>query len=379
MTSKSAVSGPRRMDSIDALRGFACLWVLLFHTFEAHPVPSGIIYFPLRFLIGFSNIGWLGVSLFLVLSGFCLYYPLVCKNSVPDIRINIGQFLIKRAYRILPPYYISLILSLLLNARSLHQHGKSLSLLVANGLDIPLHLVMLHNLTVATVSSISPVCWSLALEWQLYLVFPIIIWFSAKYGLRFILFFTLLVAILWQFLIYIRLGSSFQWNPLLTATYHSLPGRLFEFVAGMMAAALVARPNFSQRRVMILVGSFCFVPALYIVLFRYRFGPLCDQLWGVVFSCGLAVLGNVRNDLLAHYRLARALIYLGVRSYSVYLVHLLVLFVLPMPKSSANFQEIVFFIGSFLKIGVAILVGLAFYRIAEYPFMARKIGVAYEK
>lgn len=82
----------RRLDYIDALRGAACLWVILHHTFEHKPFLAGFWHYPSAALVHLANIGWLGVSLFLVLSGFCLFYPLAARYNLNEIELNIATF-----------------------------------------------------------------------------------------------------------------------------------------------------------------------------------------------------------------------------------------------------------------------------------------------
>ncbi|RYE94629.1 MAG: hypothetical protein EOO75_01445, partial [Myxococcales bacterium] len=76
--------------SVDVLRAVACLWVVAYHagmwwlgafwsTFDGLAQNRGA---PARALLWVTRLGYQGVSLFLVLSGFCLYYPLVRRAGV---------------------------------------------------------------------------------------------------------------------------------------------------------------------------------------------------------------------------------------------------------------------------------------------------------
>ena len=346
----------RRLDYIDALRGFACLWVILHHAFEGErTLPKLLGYF--------CDIGWLGVSLFLVLSGFCLYYPLVRRQAPETATVPLKSFFQRRARRILPPYYLSLVVALVFAARFLHQNGQSLTGLTASWYDLPLHLLLLHNLTATTFASLSSVTWSLALEWQLYLIFPVLVALAARRGFHFLLVATLAIGLLWQGIAACQLGVSRVWLPSLAVVYHALPGRVFEFTCGMLAALLVARPVPGQHRKALLIGGICLVPALTLVLFFYRLGPFCDPLWGVVFASALVALSNTTP----RHRLARALVSIGERSYSIYLIHLLVMLALPLPGSLAGSPVL----AGLLRSSIALLAGLAFFTVAERPFLQK--------
>ena len=86
---------------MDGLRAFAALWVVSFHmrAFSGGRLPRG--------LDTFVRSGSTGVSLFLVLSGFCLYVPYSGGRSD---RFKAKSFLKRRWWRLVPAYYASLAL-----------------------------------------------------------------------------------------------------------------------------------------------------------------------------------------------------------------------------------------------------------------------------
>src|SRR5690348_11481008 len=100
----SHVSTSRRLAGVDGLRAAAALWVVFFHirSFSqakfAH-VPG---------LDLFLRSGSTGVSLFLVLSGFCLYIPFAGGRTD---RFRAGRFFLRRCRRLMPAYYVSLVLA----------------------------------------------------------------------------------------------------------------------------------------------------------------------------------------------------------------------------------------------------------------------------
>jgi peptidoglycan/LPS O-acetylase OafA/YrhL len=104
---------------IDAFRALAALYVVIYHTFsELEPYksslqmayPTGVKCFDLFHLI-FFRYGHFAVAVFIVISGFCLMLPLARKDKM---RLDgTGQFIARRAWRILPPYYAALVISLL--------------------------------------------------------------------------------------------------------------------------------------------------------------------------------------------------------------------------------------------------------------------------
>src|SRR5262245_17117716 len=107
---------PRRMHlkHVEGLRAIAALVVFLNHAYAqvweqqgARP-PAGLLS-PLRYSM---VAGHLSVAVFIVISGFCLALPVV-KNG-DELRGGVLAFLKRRAWRILPPYYAAMALSLFL-------------------------------------------------------------------------------------------------------------------------------------------------------------------------------------------------------------------------------------------------------------------------
>lgn len=361
----------RRLDYIDALRGAACVWVLLHHTFSPLSAPAGVWHYPAEALVFVSRIGWLGVSLFLVLSGFCLFYPLAARHDLGEIRLNLATFVRRRARRILPPYYAALILLAALEMvvnRHYSGHWDRHSALHGRG-DVLLHVLMLHNLRPDTITSVSPAFWSLALECQLYVVFPLLVWAAARFGLKSILAGTFLVALVWQTLCFQHLGFSLIWPPKFAVYYHALPGRCFEFAAGMVAASFVARPRPGQARIALALILVPVLPALYFVSEVSRFGPLCDQVWGVVFASTLVYLCGIPNTLFERNLVLRCLVWLGAISYSVYLIHLpFIWFISPqvmhLPSSLSGDYT-----AGVLRLPILVCLGYLFHLAFERPFM----------
>src|SRR6059058_6023314 len=153
---------------LDGVRAFACLIVIWFHIYriprDLHlwdPPPSAHVV-----LNSFLYFGKYGVTLFFVLSGFLLFLPfakaLLFGKTWPSIR----QFYLRRVFRILPAYYLSLILIVLLFQRQYlqPQHWQELGLFFAFFMDSS------H----ATFKQLNAPFWTLAVEWQYYMLLPLL-------------------------------------------------------------------------------------------------------------------------------------------------------------------------------------------------------------
>ena len=117
--------------------------------------------------IAFALAGSSGVTLFFVLSGFLLFTPyarsLLFDAQWPSLR----RFYLRRAFRILPGYYISLALLIFFTGNFLYfqpDHWNELALFLALFMDSsPL-----------TYQAINGPFWTLAVEWQFYLLLPLL-------------------------------------------------------------------------------------------------------------------------------------------------------------------------------------------------------------
>src|SRR5882762_1249899 len=104
----STIARSRRSIDLDFLRGLAIFLVLDFHYGSK---GASLLSWPLRKL-GLPHFGWGGVDLFFVLSGF-LVGGLLIEEWREYHSINVPRFLLRRALKIAPPYYVFLIVMLL--------------------------------------------------------------------------------------------------------------------------------------------------------------------------------------------------------------------------------------------------------------------------
>jgi peptidoglycan/LPS O-acetylase OafA/YrhL len=142
-----------RLDFLDGLRGIAVLTVMTLHLWQISWVDLG----PAEFL---ATSGMLGVNLFFFLSGFCLY---LSYSRTP----RIGDYVRKRAAKILPSYWLCLALVLVWLGNPFVGAGETLRQLAA-------HLFFVHNLWPETAGTINGVFWSLGVEIQFYVLFPLV-------------------------------------------------------------------------------------------------------------------------------------------------------------------------------------------------------------
>ena len=99
----AVTSGQDRMPQLDVLRGVAILLVLMYHPAVRYASPSEILWIASALI----RVGWTGVNLFFVLSGFLVGGMLLAEVEGCR-RLDIRRFLVRRAFKIWPSYYVLL-------------------------------------------------------------------------------------------------------------------------------------------------------------------------------------------------------------------------------------------------------------------------------
>ena len=164
MTDRPEEIVPRRhLDYLDGLRALAAVYVLLGHALLqvnfSHQRPG-------VFARGFLSIFLFGheaVDLFIVLSGFCLMLPVARGDGA--LRGGAWNFFQRRAWRIVPPYYAAMTLSLLLIWSCIGQKtGTHWDISIpVTGRSILTHLLLLQD-ALGDEASINHAFWSISVE-----------------------------------------------------------------------------------------------------------------------------------------------------------------------------------------------------------------------
>jgi len=311
---------------LDGLRAGAALYVVLFHAVIGFGRDlSG----PLRVLKLLFGYGHEAVAIFIVLSGYCLMLP-VARSPDGQLKGGFWNYLGRRAFRILPPYFAALGLSLLL-IRYVPVLGRAGShtiwdeSLPALGLGpIASHVLLVHNWFPEWAYRINGPFWSVATEWQIYFFFP------------------LLLLPLWRRAgICLALGSALLlgYAPLLFArapARHAVPWYLFLFGIGMLAAAVGFSGGRAERwlrawvswsKLSLTLGVLCALGGTVGARIWFRFLPLTDLLVGsaagaLLVHCTNQVKAGSERGLLLGALESRLLVGIGRFSYSLYLTHL---------------------------------------------------------
>jgi peptidoglycan/LPS O-acetylase OafA/YrhL len=162
------------MPELNTVRGIAVLMVFLFHGFEDFtPAGANIPAWEHAFL-SVMSLGWMGVNLFFVLSGFLITGILLDSVNRPQYYT---RFYRRRALRIFPAYYLLLAVLVLVGRLSFVRQHTSLAF-------AGLSLVYLSNITplLGVARDYAPL-WSLAVEEHFYLIWPTVVKVLTRRGL----------------------------------------------------------------------------------------------------------------------------------------------------------------------------------------------------
>jgi len=213
--------------ALTGLRGMAAAGVLLFHVYILAGSPQALP----SLLAWPCQVGWMGVDVFFTLSAFLLSLPFVEATERGKPEPSLREYWRHRAWRILPAYWVQVLVLFVIalaGAHASYWHAPGASSLAVNAF-------FLYNL-VPLANPALPPWWTLPVELGFYLVLP--------------LFARLLAPARWWWLL-AGIGASLAWRAWVlhagfshveqVAWANHLPGRLHQFLVGMLAAWALLR------------------------------------------------------------------------------------------------------------------------------------------
>jgi peptidoglycan/LPS O-acetylase OafA/YrhL len=217
-----------RINSLDGLRGFALLLVIYQHSLATAVSGSLTSKFPdLDYAWIIAN-GWMGVSLFFILSGFVLALPYLQGNRSMANMDDAKAFIKHRAGRLIPLFLFMAFVSYAMRMADGHHFFKSLFLSIT-------------TLSMFTVKEFFPRIngpfWTLAIELWYSAAFPLIIYLIYKKGLKSVMLYIFVIALVFRIP-----GAYFEFG-----NYHINPlkdfflARFDDFLVGILIAYLFTK------------------------------------------------------------------------------------------------------------------------------------------
>lgn len=351
---------------IEGMRGLAALYVVLTHfcSMAAPQLAKGKSEDWVRWLMAPFAYGHLAVAAFIVISGYCLQYSLYRAGDGRLMQPR--KFFKRRALRILPAYYACLLLSIAtciwVTSRFEGQKpfDQYLPLTPAN---VASHFLMIHNLSPTWMYKINGVLWSIAIEAQLYVVFPLIVMGLFRFGRLQTL--AIVGAAAWAIAAVFPGGMKLY------------PWFGFLFVVGMVTASLAFRPHLRAGVIPKGMTGFATVAlfATYLLLNLRTANVWPDLSFGLAVAALIYVMTVEPGGALDRFLSWRPLVQLGLFSYSLYLMHHPIQQMLFLWRP-AFVQSAPAILAYFIVVGLpVILLGTyGFYRLFEQPFI--KSGAA---
>ncbi|MFC3034273.1 acyltransferase family protein [Pseudoalteromonas fenneropenaei] len=346
-----------RQPGLDFLRAFAIIWVMLFHT--------GTLRIEMPIAV-FSNLGWMGVDLFFVLSGFLIARQLF-RFVATGQSISLSQFYLSRALRILPAFLVVLGCYFVFPAI---QEGRGLPALWQ-------FFTFTVNLFVDLSTNTFSHVWSLCVEEHFYLVFPLLaMLLRGKHLATKVIVVCLVIMIAGAFL------RSQLWHAdwvfpfgkhYMMYLYYPTYSRLDGLVAGVMLAALAVFMPKVWSKVQAhnhwVMGVGLVGMSVSIWLFQDRLSFIATVLGfpilAISFAFIVAAASSAANVL--GPRIIPVVSFIAAISYSLYLTHKAVFFVVKTHLNDwATIHPVVAFA---IYSGAALVVASLLYFAIERPFL----------
>ena len=367
-----------RIPALDGLRGIAILLVLLRHAIFGVTSVQGVETHSkfAHFLIAAGQLTWSGVDLFFVLSGFLIGGILLDARSSPRY---FQTFYLRRAYRILPLYFLVVGLSLL-------PHFLSGLVPAPAGRFTPLpipwwtYATFTQNFWMARLGEFGPsgtgITWSLAIEEQFYLTIPLLI---RKVRMRYLAAALLAVIVgapLFRFLLHATATHAGM------ASYVLMPARADALCLGVLIALLVRNHTLwsrlqANRPMLWSVTAVLFAGAVFMTWRSYDALSIPMTTWGfswlaALYTC-ILLIAIAPSGIVPAILRNQSLMRLGTLAYCSYLIHVGVMQAVrhPLKAHFPQFPVAAWIFGGLVGMAITLLAASLSFEYFEKPLLRR--------
>jgi peptidoglycan/LPS O-acetylase OafA/YrhL len=351
-----------RLSGLDGIRGLAALYVVFNHIFERTFPGYPSDHSP--WWAGWFIYGRFAVVVFIVLSGFSLALSPARHGWRLDSVFRFGG---RRARRILPAYLAALAFSLAVAWLVVPQPGNT----VPTGKSVAVNGLLVQN--VVRAPSPNQSFWSMAIEAQLYIAFPLLLLFVRRFGgLAMAATVTVLVATV------VIASAHLSW--LHTLVIQSPPDLAALFAMGILAAGFVVSSNDREATHWHWLALAAAVPVLLAISLQgSRWTLVPRHLVWVDLALGPAVACLLLGVAAGHPRPfvglldSRPIRSLGGSSYSLYLIHAPIVVVVYARIVGPRYHHgaTAFLVMVAIVIPVTIALARIFAAVFERPFLRR--------
>ncbi|WP_337136962.1 acyltransferase [Morganella morganii] len=310
-----------KIESIQVIRGVAALFVVLFH----YKSDINNIYAQENLGDLLFSFGWIGVDLFFLISGFIIY-----KST--EIKKPVKEFVIKRFFRVYPPYIFCLFLFLFFYSY-VNADLPSVLQLIKSIMLVPLN----HNDYGPFYGySVLSVAWTLSYELAFYFIFAVSMYFSHKY--RFYISSIIIIILVTTFQVFylsdltltnVKISTSTTSNHILSNLFFLANPIFLEFIAGMLVAKAYhyISNSFKNTKLSLIIVTLILSYAITLILSGH-YTSHGFSLYGGALPSLLILICLIRMESAHNIKMPKAFVFLGAISYSLYLVHSIVPFII---------------------------------------------------
>ncbi len=307
---------------LNALRAIAAFLVLGYHFIVISEAHNSWLATHLPVF----NIGWIGVDLFLLISGFVITHSAIRANYLQD-SLSQNYYISRRIKRIVPLYLLTCILWIIfINNVALEGSWRHVFF------QILTHLFFIHDYFPSTAGSINGVTWTIALEVQFYVLMYFVVRFLKPHNPWYAFFVCLLVAWIARGLVVWAMPYNPANEIIMSIRAGHLPAAMDRFGCGIVLALFFNKyPNhfLLHRKWLTFLGS--------MIIFLLIFSGVCILLDNVAYWSTPFMVIFLRTLLAISFIFLiigfmnipkmfdvcmRPLNYLGTISYGIYLWHL---------------------------------------------------------
>jgi peptidoglycan/LPS O-acetylase OafA/YrhL len=337
---------PPHIPSLDGLRAVSFLIVFAAHSGLEWIVPGGF-----------------GVTVFFYLSGYLITTLMRFEHQTTGT-VSVQKFYLRRALRILPPFYLVLVVASTLTLFGILPGGLQAQVVLAQSLHVSNYWFVWHGYAGSAAGTVP--YWSLAVEEHFYLLFPLLFLglsrLTSNRG-KATAFWTLCAVVCaWRCVLVLVFGVPED------RTYMASDTRFDSILFGC-ALAMAMNPVFDRQSGSDRLWKWVLLPAglaLLVITFVYRPPWFRETIRYTLQGIGLTPLfvAAIRFPTWPPFRFlnAKPVAFAGVLSYTLYLVHQVALYgvAFQVPALSPVLR-------SFLALGMSFVAALAIHRFVEKP------------
>jgi len=359
--SLTKVSNKYYFENLDGLRFFAFLAVFLAHSFYTRDEVLLQNNF-LQGVLRIGGLGTLGVNFFFVLSGYLITY-LLEKEYLRNRRIDIKAFYVRRTLRIWPLFYSMVLVGFVLQPYIMKLIGEP----YIESANLPYYIFFVNNYDVAPYSAVLGVLWSIAVEEQFYLFWPLLLFVFPKFR------FTTMFGVIFLSFIWRQAGLGFYTDTLTSVGDMAMGG-----VLGYLSCH---SERFVQKVSHIKKG---FIISIYLIgtILIYQLPLFSGTLFYSSYRLLLSILFGfiiLEQNYSAHsfFKLSNypAISFLGRYTYGLYVLHFVSIYLVGKLFEYLQWKNLLNLLISETIISLLLSIVLAYcsYHLFEKPFLNLKL------